>query len=87
MQLPFASFTLLPTTRVFCYCQTQVLSRMSTVCGVCCEAKLFVPIEHANDANPTVWTVVPGHQICSNCALDLELDQRLCPFCHISHDK
>ncbi|PRP75991.1 hypothetical protein PROFUN_01707 [Planoprotostelium fungivorum] len=67
--------------------QTQVLSRMSAVCGVCREAKPFVPIEHANDANPTVWAVVPGHQICSDCALDLELDLRPCPFCRISHDK
>jgi len=60
---------------------------MSAVCGVCREAKPFVPIEHANDANPTVWAVVPGHQICSDCALDLELDLRPCPFCRISHDK
>lgn len=67
--------------------QTQVLSRMSAVCGVCHEAKPIVCIEHSNNANPTVWAVAPGHQICSDCALNLEVDQRPRPFCRISHDK
>lgn len=46
-----------------------------------------MPIEHSNDANPTVWTEVTGHEMCASCALSLELDNAPCPYCRVPSDQ